>query len=237
MIGRLTSKLRRAITHNGSAGVEYGTISYSQCGEDVISNYIFQLRGILKPSYLDVGAFHPYYLSNTALFYSRGCRGVNVEPNPTQFALFTKERRADINLNVGIGAREEVLTFYWMDDPTLSTFSKEEANALLRRGKKLSACVELPTVALDQVVKDHCSGRFPDFLTLDTEGLELDVLSTIDFTTSWPKVICVETAEYSPSGVGVKRLDLMRFIESKGYTAYADTNLNTVYVKNQFWLS
>ena len=42
--------------------------SYSQCGEDLLVDYIFKLRGIERPSYLDIGAHDPYYLSNTALF-------------------------------------------------------------------------------------------------------------------------------------------------------------------------
>ena len=55
--------------------------SFSQCGEDLIVNYIFGLRGITKPTYLDIGANDPFYLNNTALFYINGCRGINIEAN------------------------------------------------------------------------------------------------------------------------------------------------------------
>ena len=50
-----------------------GNSSFSQCGEDLIVNYIFNLRGISLPSYLDIGANHPYFISNTALFHKKGC--------------------------------------------------------------------------------------------------------------------------------------------------------------------
>jgi hypothetical protein len=57
-------------------------VSYSQSGEDVIVDFIFQILKIQKPSYLDVGAHHPSYLSNTYLFYQKGCQGVCIEPDP-----------------------------------------------------------------------------------------------------------------------------------------------------------
>ncbi|MFM6249337.1 MAG: hypothetical protein ACKPEQ_09345, partial [Dolichospermum sp.] len=57
-------------------------ISYSQCGEDLIINFIFNNLGIINPSYLDIGAHHPTYLSNTYSFYRKGCQGVCVEPDP-----------------------------------------------------------------------------------------------------------------------------------------------------------
>ena len=46
--------------------------SYSQCGEDLLVDYIFKLRGITQPTYLDIGANHPYFISNTAKFYQQG---------------------------------------------------------------------------------------------------------------------------------------------------------------------
>ena len=59
--------------------------SYSQSGEDLIIRFIFESLKILKPNYLDIGAFKPFELSNTALFYENGCTGVLVEPNPDLF--------------------------------------------------------------------------------------------------------------------------------------------------------
>ena len=46
--------------------------SYSQTGEDIIIKTALADLGISKPSYLDIGAHHPYYLNNTALFYKQG---------------------------------------------------------------------------------------------------------------------------------------------------------------------
>ena len=102
--------------------------SFSQCGEDLIIEYVFTLRGISHPSYIDIGANHPFFLSNTALFYLKGCRGINIEANPYLMDDFLKYRSEDTNLNYGININNEtVLDFYIMNDSTLSTFSEIEA--------------------------------------------------------------------------------------------------------------
>jgi FkbM family methyltransferase len=211
--------------------------SYSQCGEDLIVSYVFALRGITQPSYLDIGAHHPFYLNNTALFYFRGGSGVNIEPNPELIECLRQERPRDTNVNVGISAKAGRQTFYCMDDPALSTFSEGEVASLLAHGKKVQASIEVPAISIRTALDDYCAGAFPDFLSIDVEGSELEIFSAIDFSQTWPKVICVETAEYSPTGAGAKRRDLMALIESRGYLLYADTNLNSIYVKQQFWLS
>ena len=210
--------------------------SFSQCGEDLLVNYVFSLRNIKYPTYIDIGANHPFFLSNTALFYQKGCRGVNIEANPQLISEFKLFRRKDINLNIGIGPVDDEMDFYVMDDSTLSTFSKEEANHLVATGKySVQAIKKIKLTTIDKVIDKHCHGRFPDFLSIDVEGLDYDILRSIDFNKYWPKVICVEAAEYSPVGTGARRTDIIDFLVSKGYYEYANTNLNAIMVKNEFW--
>ena len=71
----------------------YAKKSYSQCGEDLIVRYIFDVLRIEHPSYLDIGAHHPFFLNNTALLYEEGSRGVNVEADPQLIHSFYKERK------------------------------------------------------------------------------------------------------------------------------------------------
>src|ERR1035438_1460830 len=80
--------------------VASGKTSYSQCGEDLIIRYVFDVLKIPCPVYLDIGAHHPRFLSNTFLFYQQGAHGINIEPDPTLFAAFPKQRNRDTNLNI-----------------------------------------------------------------------------------------------------------------------------------------
>lgn len=213
-----------------------GKISFSQCGEDLIIDYVFKLRGILKPTYLDVGAFHPYRLNNTYLFYQKGCRGINIEANPNLIKLFYAIRPNDVNLNIGISNVEAELPFYILTDPTLSTFSQTELNHMIGQGNKLDRTIIIKTVPLPKVIHDYCNGIFPDLLSIDVEGLDFEILKTIEFEKSGPKIICVESAEYSNMGAGEKRIDLINYLIKKGYFEYATTNLNSIMVQNKFWL-
>src|SRR2546430_2805880 len=74
----------RSVARNirGTRTLRSGQRSYSQCGEDLLVNFIFGAIRQSAVSYLDVGAHHPTFLSNTYLFYKAGGSGVCVEPDP-----------------------------------------------------------------------------------------------------------------------------------------------------------
>lgn len=206
--------------------------SYSQLGEDMIINHIFVAMGIIKPSYLDIGAHDPFYISNTAFFYEKGSSGINIEPNPVLFEKIDKTRKRDINLNIGIGEGNEKLDFYVMNSPTMSTFSKEQAEKLCENPKfKIERIQKVDVKPIMSIIEEYCAGVFPDFLSLDAEGLDFSILKTIDYSKSCPKVICVESVEYSETLFGKKEREIIEYLENKGYYAYADTGVNSILVK------
>lgn len=218
-----------------SSSRSFHKYSYSQCGEDIIIDYVFKLRGVQNPSFLDIGANHPYYLNNTAIFYERGCRGVNIEANPDLIKIFTKYRPDDINLNIGISDQESELNFYIMEDNTLSTFSKTESDFMIKHGKSLAEVRKIKLTTISRIIEERCNQQFPDFLSIDVEGMDYSILQSINFERSYPKVICVEAAEYSPIGAGERRHEIVDLLTTKGYYEYANTNLNAIMVKNEFW--
>ena len=141
--------------------------SYSQCGEDLLVQYIFNLRNISNPSYLDVGANDPFYLSNTALFYEQGCRGINIEANPALIRSFIKARPEDVNLNIGIGQKETIMDFYVMNDPTLSSFSAKECEKYIETGKyHIISTLKIKISTIQKILEEFNNGIFPDFLFL-----------------------------------------------------------------------
>jgi FkbM family methyltransferase len=214
----------------------YSTRTYSQCGEDVIVDYIFRLRAIERPSYIDVGANHPFVLSNTARFYERGCRGINIDPNPAAMLLFDEHRKEDINLNVGISDKSGEADLFLMEDNTLNTFSAAERDHLVSHGHRTTGTAKVKLMTLPVILERHWGGAFPDFMNLDVEGMELSILRTINFERRFPKIICIEVAEYSPIGAGKRKAELIDFLVSKGYSEYAHTNLNAIMVRDEFWL-
>jgi FkbM family methyltransferase len=211
-------------------------ISYSQSGEDLIIRFIFEALGIEQPSYLDIGAHDPYYISNTALLYSNGSRGINVEPDPQLFSAFLEARPNDINLNIGISTFPGEVNFYKMSTPTLNTLSKDEAERYRdESGYQIESVTKIRVDTIANILSRYCNEKFPDLLSLDVEGLDLEIIKSLNYQNSLPVVICVETISFSESGGGVKDLTLIQFLESKGYFVYADTYINTIFVQRSKW--
>jgi FkbM family methyltransferase len=212
-----------------------GKASYSQQGEDLIMHHLLHnALGVKNPSYIDIGAHHPYFLSNTAFFYKRGSRGINIEPDPRLFEAFKRLRPGDINLNIGLAGRPGTLDFYVLSATTNSTFVKSEADAYVELGYTIDQTMPIKVDTVASVIQDHCKGVFPDVLSLDVEGMDMEILRSIDFETSKPLVICVETALLAEHTY-VKNQEAIDFVLSKGYMVYADTFTNTIFVQEERW--
>ena len=210
--------------------------SYAQSGEDLIVKFIFEQLGIAKPSYLDIGAHHPFYLSNTALLYESGARGINIEPDPTLMAPFLKYRKEDINLNIGISDKDGQSDFFIMNVKTLNTFSNSEAEQFSKEGNFFIQEVKtIPVKMIATVLNDLKLTRFPEFLTVDAEGLDNVIVNEINYENNFPLVICIETLSFSNSRRGVKNDELIRFLISKNYFLYADTRINSIFVHHSVW--
>ncbi len=226
----------RALGKLSLASNRGGRVSYSQCGEDMIVRYVFDMLRIPAPTYLDIGAHHPSRLNNTLVFYQSGSRGVNIEPDPLLLADFHKERPRDINLNVGIARDKGELDFYVMSSRTLNTFSAVDAHAAVSEGKtRIEKVIKVPVVSVNEVLSNNFTDRSLDFLSLDVEGLDLMILESFDFSRWRPKVICVETITYSEHHKGRKIPEIDQVLSGNGYFMYADTYINTIYVDRSVW--
>jgi FkbM family methyltransferase len=212
---------------------KYKKLSYSQCGEDIIIEFIFSNLGIKYPSYIDIGAHHPFYISNTALFYKKGCRGVCVEPDPYLFKEIMAVRKKDICLNIGIGFNQaSEADFYIMSTPTLNTFSKEQA--LAYKNYKIKEKVQIKLKTIDSIIDEYCE-KTPNFISLDVEGLDYLILKAFNFTKYRPEVFCLETLTFTENNLEVKITSIMELLLSNGYMIYADTYINTIFVDKSVW--
>lgn len=227
---RLAKSLRK------KAGAS-GKISYAQCGEDMIASFVFDALKIAKPSWLDIGAHHPSHLNNTYTFYERGARGINIEPDPRLFSRFIRERPGDTNLNIGIGPVGGELEFYVMSARTLNTFSGEEARAAAATGRvRIEQTIRLPVRPVNAVLAEHFPNSAPDLLSLDVEGLDIDILRSWDFSRWRPRIACVETITYSTGRSGRQKDEISKLFEDNEYFEYAHTHINTLFVDKEVWL-
>lgn len=215
--------------------------SYSQSGEDIIICDLFSRMGIDRPSYLDIGCNEPVALSNTFRLYKRGSTGVCIEPNPRLFQKFSKKRNKDIVINAGIAfdSRKEAEYYLFADNAHgFSTFSKDDADFWVNTGNdkvgrfKIERILMLPLFSINEIIATKFS-KCPNFISIDVEGLDLQILKSLDFEKFQPEVFCVETLIYSANNKESKNIELIQFLESKDYFIYADTYINTIFCRKQ----
>ena len=170
----------------------FGGTTYAQHGEDLMLCNLFRLMGVEMPGYLDLGAHHPYVISNTALLYERGSRGVNVEANPLLIEAFREARPEDLTVNLGVGPEQGTFPFYQFSSKGgLNTFSEAVVDSWGEK-QRVERVVHLPVWTITRIVEEYCGGIYPELLSLDLEGLDLPVLASADFTKSHPLVVVAE---------------------------------------------
>lgn len=206
--------------------------SFSQKAEDIIIDRYFEHKK--RGFYIDIGAYHPKINSNTKFFYNRGWHGINIEPNPERIKLFKQFRRRDINLNAGVGASKKLETFYELEATGLSTFSKREADSMLKVGHKLKSKMKIQMYRLQDIMKKYVKNEV-DFITIDTEALDLEVLEGNNWDKYRPKLICIETIDFADLLTSTKddssrKEEISKYLLRKGYEEYFSNGLNTLYI-------
>lgn len=220
---RLKHGLRRVLKLN------YYHLSYAQEGEDMILRRLFEN----KPTgfYVDVGAHHPQRFSNTYLLYKKDWSGINIDAMPGSMVAFKKNRPRDINLEIAISDEERELTYYVFDDAALNTFDIKLAQAREESTKyAIMQKQQLFTQPLAKVLDQYMPrGVGIDFITIDVEGFDLQVLKSNDWQRYRPNYILVEAITFDLKNM--EQEDVYLYLDSMGYILFAKT-VNTLFFKN-----
>lgn len=206
----------------------FGKRTYAQSGEDVIA--WTELSGRENPAptkngfYVDIGAFHPKLFSNTYLFYKKGWRGICVEPNPKMGKLFRIARSRDVFLNVGVG--DAMVTYYMFEEGAVNTFSAEQARKNQEVGRKLVGKRKILILPLKTILDRYLpKGQKIDLLSVDVEGMDLEVLRSNDWKKYRPEMIIAEDLGFDLEGGG----GVVGFLREKGYRLTAKTPYSLIF--------
>ena len=203
--------------------------SFSQFGED------HALLRLLRPqadgTFVDVGANDPLEGSNTAFLYSLGWSGLAIDPNPQFAAKFKKARPRDIYLTMGVAERPTSLTYYEFEYNKFNTFSEERARRLVSEGNPLTGQQRVECRSLREIVREYLPGKHIDVLSVDCEGLDLDVLRSARLEEMRPTVLIVEDFEgYSGFQAGRREGALDEFLRAAGYLPICQLAWSAIYV-------
>lgn len=215
----MIATIKRTIRH--LLGIKNDTDYYGQAGEDAIISKTFSFVVPVKNGrYVDVGSFHPYRHSNTYILYKSGWTGINIDPRPGSKALFDRHRPKDINIEAGIAAENSTMTYYMIsENSTMNTFSRKNLEDL-GMYDQVKQTIDIPVFSLHSLLEKYPEINTIDYLNIDAEGFEMEILHGMDFNKYAPKVISIEQNGFLTLKE-VEETDAAVFLEGKGYVAYA----------------
>ena len=198
-------------------------IYYSQNREDLLLEAFFP--DIKDGFYVDVGAYDPDYDSVTKLFYKKGWSGINIEPQQNRYKKFVSARKRDINLNSGVSDKKGELTLRSYENGGLSTFSDEIKNSYSTETDPSIQAYEditVPVITLKDIFATHAPDKTVNFMKVDVEGLEYEVLAGNNWDMYRPQVLCIEANHILK--------DWKQLLRKNGYKCVFFDGLNEYYV-------
>ena len=161
-------------------------------GEDLIISDL--TKNIKNGFYVDAGCYHPLHLSNTYLLYKRSWTGINIDISEFSIKLFNYLRPNDVNINSAVSNMEKEISFYYQKKLSqLSTIKKAISNERMQGNIKEK---KIKSLKLNSILnQSKFKNRQIDFLNIDVEGADFEVLKSLNFTIYEPKIICIEIME------------------------------------------
>ena len=205
-------------------------IYYAQNREDLLIKSFFP--DIEKGFYIDVGANDPVNHSVTKLLYDEGWSGINIEPIPQLFRKLEKQRKRDKNLNVGLSsARGELKFREYTKGSGLSTFDTSMAHMYENSIGSSSAIkshkdYKVPVMTLDEVIAENVTGHI-NFIKIDVEGYEYEVIRGYEWKKNRPELVCVESNHIH------KKKDWKPLLKQHGYQEVFFDGINSYFLAKE----
>jgi FkbM family methyltransferase len=205
------------------------TVSYAQRFEDLHLMRCFGDRN--DGFYIDIGSGHPVYDNMSFAFYLKGWHGITVEPNPWLARLTRAVRLRDRHIEALVGAAVGETTFHLVNEfHGLSTMIAEHAEAAQTQFGKASQAITVPVTTLKELCEQHAPPSF-EFLKVDVEGAEPDVLLNGDWQRYRPKVVVVEAL--APYTLAPAWEAWEPFMAKHGYRYVLFDSLNRYYLADE----
>lgn len=207
----------------------YSTKSYAQDGEDLIISSFFENRQQEAGYYVDIGAHHPKRFSNTFFFYKLGWRGINVDATPGSMNLFKRLRPHDINIEQAVSNEKQSKNYFIFNEPALNGFENDLTKQYIENEHyTLLKKIKLTTVPLSEILAQYLpEGQEISFLSVDVEGMDLNVLKSNDWDRYRPHYIIAELL--SNIDAPKDNNEVTRFLFKKGYILCAQNRRNGIF--------
>ncbi len=208
--------------------------SMSQEGEDLIIDRLIQINNIDYKDiyYLDIGAGHPIKYSNTFYFYLRGSHGITVDALKNNINLHKLLRPRDISKNYLIGDKNEIVDFYLYKESELNTSSKFRKKELEEYSIFSQSKQKLKKISINNFIKNEIKDDLNkiNFLNIDVEGSDLEIIKSIDWENFQPNIISVEIL--SKHIEEINGSEIYKILKSNGYSMNSKLINSVIFTKN-----
>lgn len=165
--------------------------SKSQLGQDILA---LSVSGLDKPGYfVEFGASDGFALSNSHILEKQfGWNGILCEPSKAWHSAIKLNRKCIVDTRCVYSVTGEKISFsekYLGELSAITAYAKPNASGVLRR---TTSSYQVETISLLDLLKAYNAPKFIEFLSIDTEGSEFEILASFDFSGYRFGVICVE---------------------------------------------
>ena len=193
---------------------------YAEFAEDVMVYRI--LKKIKKGFYVDIGAYHPYKGSLTYNLYNRKWTGMNLDISKSSIDLFNIARPSDININCAVSEFNGE-TYYYENSPI------NQQNSLIFQNDNQKK-IKIQSYKLCEILKMQNINSV-DYINIDTEGNELEVLMGIDFSKINPTLFTIEDNSFDLNNE-IKKKKII-FLKEKNYELINIIGVTMFFVKKE----
>jgi FkbM family methyltransferase len=204
---------------------------FGQWGEDVLIRKLFP-KNKVNGKYVDIGAYHPFKHSNTAGFWMRGWTGINIDANKHSIELFKRKRPKDVNLwsavvpHKTLNLDSRCIDLYMPYKNNISTIGTVDID--LSSERSFTEKVSVPATSIPLLTKEYDLSDV-DYVNIDVEGLDTELVKDMDFIDFSPTVISVE--DYSPSLTELLTSEISRHLLINSYELVARAGPTSIFIK------
>lgn len=186
---------------------------FAQTGEDIIiSNYFHEKR---DGFYIEVGASHPLRFSNSFFLYLRGWKGILIDANKDLVDKASQIRVNDLCVHTAVSDYNGEVTFHIFDEYLVSTMD-EDQKAEWQKKWNIVESKTVPCATLDSILEDKINITTQiDFLSIDTEGNDLNVLKGLNLNKYRPKLIVIEIHNFNIENI--EENDIYVYLKNNSY--------------------
>ena len=186
-----------------------------------------------KGNYLDIGCFNPLLWNNTYLLYKRGWNGINVDMQRINIDLFNIARPNDINICCALYDKKKFLNLYNLkgeNNSPVITINKDHAHKMRFLSNKNLIKKKIKTLTFSEMIKNYnIKINNIDFLNIDTEGSDFNILRSINIKKYKPKLICIEISQHT---MQANKKKILNYLKSNDYRFIYKRSASSFFKRN-----